>query len=1489
MNSLFSQCRVITCVVLLAAARISFGQSAVNPIPTLPTINTANIFNVTNATYGASTSSANNATAIQKAITAAAAASGGGTVEIPGPGTYLCGPLTLKSKVNLQVDAGATLMMLPYGTWSGTTTFITGSKLTDNEISGFGTIDGQGAAWWAAFNANTISSRPNFIQFSTCNRILIRDITLQNPPTFHVMIKNNNANITVTNLTINTDPSSPNTDGFDIGSTNVLIENSYISDGDDNLEIGGSALAAEITVTNCVFGHGHGVSMGSIVTAGVSNIMVVDCVFTNTDNAIRLKSVDGSGGIVQNLSYYNIGMTNIKYAPILLYSYYELTLNGHQLGNPTTYDITPAQAATMPVSSVTSTSPTWRNIVISNVTATATEPGMIWGLTELPASNITLDKVNITSTKSTVSGTFDLFNVKGLKIIDSQINAASPNKMFTLLNAQVTFSNSAAGATPLTLDGLSSSNSLALYNVSATMNATNAFGAPITLANSTLSDINSLTLNNTNTVNFALGINPATISVIGNLTTSDTLNISDGGGFGPGTYTLFTYTFALNGAPVLGTKPTGFNYNLDTVGTPGQINLIVTSTNPLTGGKMLVTLPGQTYTSGSGNSGTASPQAAGTPFHITLTAVKSDGVTKDTNYTGNVNIAFSGPGGSPTYPTTVAFTNGQNANVPITLTLAQTTTLSAADNANGYTSVASSSLVVNSGAVNSYAVSAGASQSVGVPFNVTVTAKDANNNVVTNDNTDSVTLSGLGAGTATVNPMVLTAGTATFSVTDNSVEAISITATDENSKTGSSSVIIISQAAPDHFAISAISSPQTAGTAITGVTLTAQNASNQTATSFTGTVTYGGTAGISGTSAAFTAGVLSGVSVTPTSAGSNLTFTVNASGKTGTATFNVNPGAINSYTVTAGTTQTAGVAFNVTVTAKDASQNIVTTDNSTSVTLSGMGSAMATVNPKTLTAGVAIFSVTDNSGETITITATDGNSKTGVSSSITVNGASSLPLYRSTASGNWNSASTWQVSSNGGGTWTSATAAPELAGVNATAVNITNNVTVTNTTAITVSNVVVSAGSTLMISGAALSISAGSGQPNLDLFGTLLDAFSGNSVVNNQGSASNLMFEAGSQFQLQVTGVAIPTAYWSPGSTCIFAPQSAGSAVPAGLSQTFGNFVWLWPTQNGSAILNGALTNVQGNLDVTAGSAFCFGPKPDTTATSETLTVGGSINVHQMGGNFLLGPGGTEAGTYLVQVGKGIIVDSNGRLDMGNNGAAHTGSATIEFTGNSQFTLNGVALGNPEGGAFIVDSGHTLSLNSPVVLGRTFTVNGTVNFNTNQITGYTNSGTLICNGTLIGNGTNQLAASLSNIVYGGTLNLGALPVLASGQSFPLFGAATYNSGSAFSSIVPAAPGAGLIWDTSQLTVNGSLAIAAGGNVIISNDNPSGANFILGGSAGIANANGTYSVLSSTNLLLPATSWTVVASGLPIDASGNFSYTVTNTPGSPPEFYRVRVP
>jgi len=559
---------LVTCLFLF----ISFVSRAYTP-PPLPVINTGNLFIATNATYGAVADGiTTNTTAIQNAINAANAASGGGTVELPGPGTYLCGPLTLKTKVNLQIDTGATLMMLPMSAWPNAgTPFINGSSSTDLEISGGGTIDGQGAAWWGP---PTASSRPNFLNFSGCNRLLIQNIRLQNPPTFHIMIKGNNANITIQGINIDTDPTSPNTDGMDIGSTNILIANSHINDGDDNIELGGSsALAAYIMITNCMFGHGHGVSVGSDLQAGVHDVTMVNCIFTNGDNAVRFKSDNNRGGVIANINYFNLSMTNIKYAPVLIYSYY------NSYGNPTTAGITPAAAEALGSASVTATMPAWRNITISNVTATAAEPGMIWSRTEYPATNIVLSHINITSTDSSSgNGSFALYNVIGAQISDCTVNVAGSRKNFEIFNSQINFSNSVPGST-ISLDGTGVTNGLAFYNINASLSDPAFFNAsPVSIGAGTVSDTTSLTLPGTTPVNFTLGTTPATLAVTGNLALNSLLNITNGPGFVPGVYQLFTYTGTFSGALTLATLPAGYSGTLNTA-TNGQVVVVITTTN----------------------------------------------------------------------------------------------------------------------------------------------------------------------------------------------------------------------------------------------------------------------------------------------------------------------------------------------------------------------------------------------------------------------------------------------------------------------------------------------------------------------------------------------------------------------------------------------------------------------------------------------------------------------------------------------------------------------------------------------------------------------------------------------------------------------------------------------------------------------------------------------------------------------------------------------
>lgn len=402
--------------------------------PTLPSI-PDKTFNVKD--YGAVADNAtDNAKAIQEAINAAANA-GGGKVIVPS-GVYLCGPLQFANNLNLQIDSAAIIKMLPMGTYPGGTTegiaFISGAKLHDIAISGKGMIDGQGSPWWP-FAKTAGVKRPRMIAFRECQRVLIEQVKLINSPMFHIAIGGKNSNVTVRNVTINapasTDPVNPshNTDACDVSGNKILIQNCDVSVGDDDFTCGGNT--SNVLITNCRYGNGHGVSIGSPTRGGVSNFTVENCTFTNTDCGIRIKSDRDRGGILQNITYRNLKMTNVG-IPILIYATYMAKERQYR----DLQKITPGIAETYPSAPVTELTPTYRNISFYNITATAAKgkrAGLIWGLPEAAISNIIMQNVNIVADKP-----FGIFFANNVQLVNCKIMTSLGENKLALTNAKVT-------------------------------------------------------------------------------------------------------------------------------------------------------------------------------------------------------------------------------------------------------------------------------------------------------------------------------------------------------------------------------------------------------------------------------------------------------------------------------------------------------------------------------------------------------------------------------------------------------------------------------------------------------------------------------------------------------------------------------------------------------------------------------------------------------------------------------------------------------------------------------------------------------------------------------------------------------------------------------------------------------------------------------------------------------------------------------------------
>jgi polygalacturonase len=218
-------------------------------------------------------------------------------------------------------------------------------------------------------------------------------------------------------------PDSPNTDALNISGSDILITKCDISTGDDNIVFLGSrdgdsttVKTENILVTHCRLGFGHGLSIGSFTTGGVTHLRVDDVSFEGTVSGIRLKASRGRGGVVEDLVYKNITMANVK-NPVSITSYYPKE---------------PLQPGDDPAQAVGDRTPVWKNILIENLTVTnAANALTIWGLPECPVSGIELRNVKIAS-----SGGAKIYNARQVDLTGAQINCQT-GPALTVFNAEV--------------------------------------------------------------------------------------------------------------------------------------------------------------------------------------------------------------------------------------------------------------------------------------------------------------------------------------------------------------------------------------------------------------------------------------------------------------------------------------------------------------------------------------------------------------------------------------------------------------------------------------------------------------------------------------------------------------------------------------------------------------------------------------------------------------------------------------------------------------------------------------------------------------------------------------------------------------------------------------------------------------------------------------------------------------------------------------------
>ncbi len=269
-----------------------------------------------------------NTQAIQKAIDDCPV---GGTVVIP-KGVFKSGALFLKSHMTLEILKDGVLKgstdeadYLPYINnrfegWemktyasllnAGVMNNKGGYTVEDLSIRGEGTISGGSSALGKAMiDKGGMRSRGRLILLMNCLNVEIQGLKVKDSPcwTIHYIYSKG---ISCHDLSI--ESTARNGDGLDPDSSDdSYIFNCTFSTGDDCIAIKSGKNPEGFTIgkptrnvriTDCNFTRGHGISIGSEMSGGVSDVLVQDCKAGNLLHGMQIKGTKERGGYVKNVT-----------------------------------------------------------------------------------------------------------------------------------------------------------------------------------------------------------------------------------------------------------------------------------------------------------------------------------------------------------------------------------------------------------------------------------------------------------------------------------------------------------------------------------------------------------------------------------------------------------------------------------------------------------------------------------------------------------------------------------------------------------------------------------------------------------------------------------------------------------------------------------------------------------------------------------------------------------------------------------------------------------------------------------------------------------------------------------------------------------------------------------------------------------------------------------------------------------------------------------
>jgi polygalacturonase len=259
--------------------------------------------------------------AIQKALDACDA-NGGGTVSLP-DGIFLTGSLILHANTTLQLAQRASLLGSPdiadypleNVRWEGEfreghRALLSASNAANVTING-GVIFGPPVT----LGKLRMPRGPVLVELSGCTNALLENFTTQYQQlwSIHVLFCRN---FTARSLTIRS--VNANGDGIDVDSCDgVLVDRCDINTGDDAISLkSGRGLAAQnlsrptqnVVIRNCRLQSSiyAALGFGTEMSGGIRDVKIQNCVLAGRQNCIFIKSRDGRGGYMENISGENL-------------------------------------------------------------------------------------------------------------------------------------------------------------------------------------------------------------------------------------------------------------------------------------------------------------------------------------------------------------------------------------------------------------------------------------------------------------------------------------------------------------------------------------------------------------------------------------------------------------------------------------------------------------------------------------------------------------------------------------------------------------------------------------------------------------------------------------------------------------------------------------------------------------------------------------------------------------------------------------------------------------------------------------------------------------------------------------------------------------------------------------------------------------------------------------------------------------------------------